>query len=150
MELKMNITMSKSEFLQFKLNKDIKPLFVKNFIDCIYDEIDETEKLNKLIQKSKNVEIRIKNLNSKNLIKINEIYIEINNFVKEEFLRLNNIVYNGLIIYTLTNPDYPLIDMFEDLENLINQTSEIDIWVIPITDDYISTNEIILGIITLI
>lgn len=150
MELKMNITMSKSEFLQFKLNKDIKPLFVKNFIDCIYDEIDETEKLNKLIQKSKNVEIRIKNLNSKNLIKINEIYIEINNFVKEEFLRLNNIVYNGLIIYTLTNPDYPLIDMFEDLENLINQTSEIDIWVIPITDDYISINEIILGIITLI
>jgi len=151
MELEVSIKMSTNEFLQLKKSKNIKPLFVKSFINCIYSEInkEEIETLDKLIKKSKNIKIRIKNLKSKNLIKINEINIEINNFLKEEFLKLNNISYQGIILYTLVNPDYPLIYMIEDCEALAYQADNItNIWILPITSSFIPVNEPILGIIT--
>ena len=151
MTLEINIKMSPDEFLQLKNSKNVKPLFIKSFVDCIYSEIDKEDIkiLNNLIKNSKQIEIKIKNLESKNLIKINELSIEIDNFLKTNFLKLNNINYKAIIIYVLANPDYPLIYIFDDFEILINQTNTTDIWMVPATSDFIPVNEIVLGIITI-
>ena len=150
MEIEANIQVSTDEFLKFKKHKNIRPLFIKTFIDCIYSEIDneEVNLLDNIIKESKNINIKIKNLKSKNLIKIDNIVIEINNFLKEKFLELNNTNYKSLIIYYIANPNYPLIYIFEDLEKLEYHTkNKTNIWLIPITSNFISVDEIILGII---
>lgn len=153
MEIEANIQVSTDEFLKFKKHKNIRPLFIKTFIDCIYSEIDneEVNLLDNIIKESKNINIKIKNLKLKNLIKINDIEIEINSFLKEKFLELNNTNYKSLIIYYIANPDYPLIDILEDLEKLEYQVkNKTNIWLISTENDFISIDEIILGIIAVI